>query len=196
MQLDGALAHRVHAVHEVVLLDRHLAPGVVVAIPARRRDVELLAALELDLRRQEVQLLASVLLVQHPGDVVLLGRKASEGVLLEGLHERIAQLGRHALVFCLGEAQVAVRVAALEGECVDDLGRARGVAPEDFGGGVAGALTDEIVAHGHPRGAIRRKAEDHSPPSLPTIRLRTATSWSYVRRSAASTRRASAGSSR
>jgi GNAT superfamily N-acetyltransferase len=196
VKLDGALARRVHAVDEVVLLDRLFAPRVVVAVPPGRRDVELLAAQKLHLGRQEVQLLASVLLVQHPGDVVLVGPEAGEGVPLERVDDLLAQLGRHARVLFRGEAQVAVRVAALEGERVDQLGGAHRVAPQHLGGGVAVELLDEIVAHGQPRGAIRREPEHHALSSPPAMWLRTTTSWSYVRRSAASTSTASAGSSR
>lgn len=99
-------------------------------------------------RDHEVQLFAALLLVQHPQAVVLLTGEPGEGVLLELVHEPLAQLVGHAVVLFVGEGETAVGVAVLAMTGVDEVGGEIGIAAEDLGEVVTIAEVGEVVGEG------------------------------------------------
>ena len=127
-----ALPLGIFPVHELVALHHHFAPRFpVVFMRAGRSDVERLARLELHTWRHKVQLLALAFLMKHPRDVVVVGLKAGEGMLLERVHELLTELRCHPLVLLWSERQHAVRVAVEPLLGVDEIPRRLRIAAQN-----------------------------------------------------------------
>ena len=111
---------------------------------------------------------AAGMLVAHPGDVILLGVKAREGERLERVHRLVLLfLGRRIL---RGEGQHPMRIGPVPRNAVDQLGRARHVAPHHHRRGRLSPLARMVQQIGRDRSAATTPSggefDQHQPPPL------------------------------
>lgn len=112
---------------------------------------------------------AAGMLMTHPGDVILLGIKASEGKFLELVHcLALLVLGRGILQ---GERQHPMRIGPIPRDAVDQLGRARHVTPHHRRRGRLTPFALMVQKIGRDRSAAPASAggelDQHQPPPSP-----------------------------
>lgn len=109
------------------------------------------------------------MLMTHPGDVILLGIKTSEGKRLELVHCLVLLvLGRGVL---RGEGQHPVRIGPIPRDAVDQLGRSHHVTPHHRRRGRLTPFALMVQQIGRDRSAAPASAggelDQHQPSSLP-----------------------------
>jgi hypothetical protein len=124
--------HWILPVLEGVSVNRRFPPGVEMPFVTRRGDVQTLTRLEIHTRGGEVEFQAVLVLVPHPQDVVAVRFQPSKGMAFEALDDALLHLPGNALALLFLEGENPVCVPLLEGQRVDDSGRAVGISAYEF----------------------------------------------------------------